>query len=69
MSNSRLALHGLAPPLPNSFVPGTNPLCPRDKPKFFLSFDTMEAQFVPGTSPVCPWDNLGDEGCQKKFTC
>ena len=45
------------------FVPGTNPGCPRDKPRFSSYFTQWkpslslgQARFVPGTNPVCPWD-------------
>ena len=47
-------------------VPGTNPLCPMNKPRFSLYF-TQWTQFVPRTNPVRPWDNRGDERRQRKL--
>ena len=57
-------------------VPGTNPVCPWEKPRFFPYFTQWkpgvslgQTQFVPGTNPVCPWDKPGVEGRHKKLIC
>ena len=56
------------------FVPGTNPVCPRDKPRLsqgqtevFSLFYTVGAQFVPGTNPVCPRDKPVANGSRKSL--
>ena len=63
-------------------VPGTNRVCPRDKPRFvpgtnpglsqgqtqvFSLLYTVEAQFVPGTNLVCPGDIPGTKGGRKSL--
>ena len=58
------------PPFVPGIVPGTNWVCPRDKPgeiglplcriRRIPGFALFFTGFVPGTNWVCPWDNSGE---------
>ena len=56
------------------FVPGTNPVCPWDKPglslgqtEVFSLLYTVDAQFVPGTNLACSWDKPVANGGRKSL--